>query len=96
MRGEIAVSIHLDVSPQAEARFTAAALKSGMDPSVFFEVMVAAYLPTIEPNNSPTDFGGRSLADLMNEIGFAEGGAEDMSENPSKYLKGFGIPKGSK
>ena len=38
------------------------------------------------------DFGGRSLADLMEEIGFAEGGAEDMSENKAKYLKNFGRP----
>ena len=36
------------------------------------------------------DFGGRSLADLMEDIGFVDGGPEDMSENKAKYLKNFG------
>jgi len=46
--------------------------------------------PYIVTANSSGEFDGRSLADLMEEIGFAEGGAKDMSENKAKYLKDFG------
>jgi|HubBroStandDraft_4_1064222.scaffolds.fasta_scaffold283677_2 hypothetical protein len=35
------------------------------------------------------DFGGRSIADLIREIGFVEGLPSDLSTNP-KYMAGFG------
>ncbi len=41
------MSLHLDISPQAEARFTAAARQKGIDPAAYFEKMLSDYLPLV-------------------------------------------------
>jgi len=38
------------------------------------------------------DFTGKSLADVLEEIGFVKGLPEDLSTNP-KYMEGFGETK---
>jgi hypothetical protein len=87
------MSLYLDVSPQTEARFAAAAQQEGVEPAILFEKMVASYVPLAERSERELgDFGGRSLADLMQEIGFADGGQPDLSTNP-KYMLGFGETK---
>lgn len=89
------MTLHLEISPQTEARLSAAAHQRGIDISALIERLAVDYLPPVEAQVSTEqgDFGGRSLADLMEEIGFAEGGPSDMSENPRKYMKGFGETK---
>jgi hypothetical protein len=42
------MSLNLDISPQAEARFTEAAQQNGIDPSTFFEKMLNEYLPGLD------------------------------------------------
>jgi hypothetical protein len=92
------MTLHLEISPQTQARLAAAALVRGIDISTLIELLAVDYLPPVEVQASTEqgDFGGRSLADLMAEIGFAEGGPSDMSENPGKYMKGFGETKSPK
>lgn len=38
-------------------------------------------------------FGGKSIADILQEIGYVEGLPEDLSANP-KYMEGFGETSG--
>jgi hypothetical protein len=86
------MSLHLDVSPQAEARFTAAAQQKGIDPATLLERMISDYLPPLAQEQELGDFGGRSIADVILEIGTVKGGPPDLSTNP-KYMEGFGETK---
>jgi len=90
------MSLHLGVSPQAEARFNAEAQQKGMEPAMLFETMVALLLPlNHEAEQNLGDFGGRSVADMILEIGTVKGGPLDLSTNP-RYMEGFGQTKISK
>jgi hypothetical protein len=64
------MSLHLDISPQAEARFTAAARQNGIDPAAYFEKIVFDYLPpvTSEAKASPViDEENAAVIALMDE-----------------------------
>jgi hypothetical protein len=50
------------------------------------------YEPQTEEEDDIGDFGGKSIADLIREIGFVEGLPSDLSTNP-KYMEGFGENK---
>ena len=59
-------------------------------PGAFLELRV--FEPTAEEDEELGDFGGKSVADLIREIGFVEGLPSDLSTNP-KYMEGFGETK---
>jgi hypothetical protein len=59
-------------------------------PDAFLELNV--YEPMLETEEEIGDFGGKSAADLVREIGFIHGGPPDLSTNP-KYMEGFGETK---
>lgn len=44
-----------------------------------------------EVSDESGDFGGRSLGEMMTEIGFVDNGPSDMSENPERYMHNFGL-----
>jgi len=46
------------------------------------------------PESQLVDFGSKSVADLIEEIGFIEAtGPSDMGRHPEKYMRGFGETK---
>lgn len=80
------MSLYLNVSPQVEARLTAAAHQQGIDIAALIEKL-AADLPAVETQADES----RSLYDRFRDvIGIAEGLPSDMSRNPEKYMTGFG------
>jgi hypothetical protein len=84
------MSLHLDVSPQAEARFNSVAEERGIEPGQLFEEMLDSYLPPI-----PVDGDGPSIYEKFADLfGTIEGLPPDMSQNKRKYLKGFGRDPG--
>ncbi|MCX6381230.1 MAG: hypothetical protein NT023_17445 [Armatimonadetes bacterium] len=54
---------------------------------VVISAVTEAFIP--EEENA---FGGKSIADILQEIGFVEELPEDLSTNP-KYMEGFGETK---
>lgn len=50
------MTLHLDVSPQIGARFTAIAQHSGIDPAALFETMVTQYQPNVENRQRTPNF----------------------------------------
>jgi hypothetical protein len=57
-------------------------------------VEVRVYVPKPVADEGIGDFGGRSVADMIREIGFIEAeGPSDMARHPEKYMKGFGETK---
>jgi hypothetical protein len=64
------MSLHLNISPQVEARFKAAARRKGIDPASFFEQIVSSHLSssTPETNTVPTvDAESAAVIALMDE-----------------------------
>jgi hypothetical protein len=59
-------------------------------PGAFLELNIFERQPETEEKIG--DFGGKSAADLIREIGFVEGLPSDLSTNP-KYMEGFGETK---
>ncbi len=51
-------------------------------------VVISAVTESVLPKEENA-FGGKSIADILQEIGFVEGLPEDLSTNP-KYMEGFG------
>jgi hypothetical protein len=84
------MSLHLNVSPQAEALFTTAAQRRGIEPARLFEEMVADYLSQPEASE---ETNGSLYERSEDVIGIVEGLPTDMSQNPGKYMKGFGETK---
>lgn len=86
------MSVVIDFSPQVEAQLTAVALHRGVDVTDVIERLVIDYLPTIDLQ--PETASGPSLYDRFKDvIGTVEGLPEDMSQDPGKYMGGFGKPK---
>ncbi|GDX41107.1 hypothetical protein LBMAG21_13990 [Armatimonadota bacterium] len=54
-------------------------------------VVISAATEAI-PSEEENAFGGKSIADILQEVGFVEGLPEDLSTNP-KYMEGFGETK---
>lgn len=54
-------------------------------------VVISAVTESVLPEEENA-FGGKSIADILQEIGFVEGLPEDLSTNP-KYMQGFGETK---
>lgn len=48
--------------------------------------------PQPEADEEVGDYSGKSAADILQEIGFVQGGPSDLSTNP-KYMEGFGETK---
>ena len=61
-----------------------------MPADAFLELNV--YEKASETDEEMGDFGGKSAADLVREIGFVDGGPPDLARNP-KYMEGFGETK---
>ena len=61
--------------------------KDEIPAGAFLELRV--YEPKPETEDEPGDFGGKTAADMIEEIGFVHGGPPDLSTNP-KYMEGFG------
>jgi hypothetical protein len=90
------MSLNLNISPQLEARFTAAARQNGIDLETFFEKIVSAHLPPVEvsENQELGDFGGRTLGEVFGHLfGTVKSGASDKATHPEKYMQGFGETK---
>ncbi len=87
------MSLTIDLTPQEEARFADYARQRGLEPATLARTLITAPLPPAAPNDESGAFGGKSVADLMAEIGFAEGLPSDLSTNPV-YMKGFGRDSG--
>jgi len=57
-------------------------------------VEVRVYVPKPVAEEGIGDFGGRSVGDMIREIGFIEAdGSSNMARHPEKYMKGFGETK---
>ena len=91
------MSLHLDITnPKTEAKLTAAAHLRGIDFETLIDLAIDG-LPPVE-ETKPQElgaFGGRTLADIVLEIGGVEGLPSDLSENAKTYLvqTGFGEKK---
>jgi len=55
-------------------------------------LVLNVFEPMAEAEEELGDFGGKSAADIIAEIGFVEGLPSDLSTNP-KYMEGFGETK---
>ncbi len=79
------MSLHLDVSPQAEAKFKAAAKQNGIEPAAFFEKIVLDYLPPM-----PSDAQPPPAIDAENAAAIAmlnQWIAEDATDDPEEIRK---------
>ena len=56
-------------------------------PDAFLELRI--FDDVSEDDDPFGDFGGKSVADVIREIGFVEGLPSDLSTNP-RYMEGFG------
>ena len=88
------MTLTLELSPEEEALLRAEAAKAGMDETAFLRSLLHGWTApqTVRPIVGVPDFGGRSIADIIEEIGTVEGLPADLSTNP-KYLEGFGETK---
>lgn len=59
------------------------------------QIVVISAVTEANPSEEENAFGGKSVAGILQEIGFAEGLPEDLSVNP-KYREGFGETKNQK
>ncbi|MCW3051999.1 MAG: hypothetical protein JWN14_1169 [Chthonomonadales bacterium] len=55
-------------------------------------LVLNVFEPMLEAEEEPGDFGGKSAADIIREIGFVDGLPSDLSTNP-KHMEGFGETK---
>jgi hypothetical protein len=54
-------------------------------------VELSVFEPKAETGEDMGDFGGKSIGDLVREVGFIEGnGPSDMAAHPENYMQGFG------
>jgi len=84
------MSLHLDVSPQAEARFNSVAQERGIEPEQLFEEMVDQL-----PVKAAVDATPLSIYERFKDLfGTVEGLPTDLSENPGKYMGDFGHDSG--
>jgi hypothetical protein len=87
------MSLTIELTPQEEARFADYARQRGLEPATLAKTLITAPLPPVVADEGLGAFGGKSVADLMAEIGFAEGLPPDLSTNPV-YMKDFGKDAG--
>lgn len=86
------MSLTIDLTPQEEARFADYARQRGLDPATLAKSLITAPLPPADEGDVRA-FGGKSMADLLAEIGFVDGLPPDLSTNP-EYMKDFGKDSG--
>jgi diketogulonate reductase-like aldo/keto reductase len=85
------MSLHLDIdNPKTEAKLTAAAHRRGIAIEALIELAVDRLPPIEEPQLQELgDFDGRSVADMILQIGTVKGGITDLATNPM-HMEGFG------
>ncbi len=83
------MALTIDLTPQEEAQFAAYARHRGLDPATLARTLLTASLPPPEAVPGEATLSGKSIAELMAEIGFAAGGPADLSTNPD-HLHDFG------
>ena len=87
------MTLMLELSPEEEAILRAEAAKAGMGEAAYLRSLIHGWAPPHDVKSfTPPDLGGRSIADIIEEIGTVEGLPSDLSTNP-KYMEGFGVTK---
>ena len=86
------MTLHLELSPEEESRLRAKAVSAGLDEVSYLRSLIngldeanTASHASVTPNR----LNGRSIAEMIDEIGVVEGLPSDLSTNP-KYMEGFG------
>ena len=83
----------LNVQPSKTLRGSVDEVFSHRDeipPGAIIELRI--FDPPSEADEAVGDYGGKSAADILQEIGFVHGGPSDLSTNP-EYMEGFGETK---
>ena len=78
------MTITINIPNTAETQLQIEAERTGTSIAAVIEQIVSERFGSL-------DFGSKSVAELIEEIGYIETvGKSDMARNPEKYMKGFG------
>lgn len=87
------MTLMLELSPEEEAILRTEAAKAGMDEAAYLRSLIHGWAaPHDVQAFALPDLGGRSIADIIEEIGTVEGLPADLSTDP-KYREGFGVTR---
>ena len=83
------MTISIELDTETEARLAAAVQRQGVAAPDIIRSLVRDYLPPVNMHVRVGDIGGKTLGDIISEIGFADGGPPDVARHPDKYVRGF-------
>lgn len=86
------MTLHLELSPEEAARLRSKAISAGVDEVTYLRSLINGLNGEITASPeavTPNRLNGRSIAEMIDEIGAVDGLPRDLSTNP-KYMEGFG------
>ena len=80
----------IELEPDTEAKLADGARARGVPPAEFAKQLLVDQLGAMSATaDNGDELGGRSVADIIREVGTVDGLPPDLSTN-SKYMEGFG------